>query len=44
MILVLYAVCRLIKFVFFFLDKSEEYIKKRRGVQPLVHREYTKGD
>jgi hypothetical protein len=30
-------------FIFIFFDKSEEYIKKRRGAQPLVHREYTKG-
>jgi hypothetical protein len=31
-------------FLFLFFDKSEEYIKKRKRVQPLVHREYTKGD
>jgi hypothetical protein len=29
--------------IFFFFDKLEEYIKKRRGAQPLVHRGYTKG-
>jgi hypothetical protein len=28
---------------FFFFDKSEKYIKKHRGAQPLVHRGYTKG-
>jgi hypothetical protein len=27
----------------FFFDKSKYYIKKRRGAQPLVHWEYTKG-
>jgi hypothetical protein len=26
-----------------FFDKSEYYIKKRKGAQPLVHWEYTKG-
>jgi hypothetical protein len=30
------------KFYFFF-DKSMYYIKKRKGAQPLVHWEYTKG-
>ena len=29
---------------FFFFIKSVEYIKKRRGAQPLVHNEYIKGD
>jgi hypothetical protein len=28
---------------FIFFDKSKYYIKKRRGAQPLVHWEYTKG-
>jgi hypothetical protein len=26
-----------------FFDKSMYYIKKRKGAQPLVHWEYTKG-
>jgi hypothetical protein len=29
--------------IFFFFDKSIYYIKKRKGAQPLVHWEYTKG-
>jgi hypothetical protein len=29
--------------IYYFFDKSVEYIKKRREAQPLVHREYTKG-
>jgi hypothetical protein len=28
---------------FIFFDKSEKYIKKHRGAQPLVHKGYTKG-
>jgi hypothetical protein len=27
----------------FFFDKSIYYIKKRKGAQPVVHWEYTKG-
>jgi hypothetical protein len=32
----------MVKYSFFF-DKSIYYIKKRKGAQPLVHWEYTKG-